>query len=533
MKSIIFLVVLIVIKLISTKSTNFKDKSHQDYRLNPFIFGSNGCLFQGCECSAKSNPINSVTCDGQVHKDYKGMFPLRKDQSYAKINDFYLLNNQFYSIPPKIFQRIEIKNLVFLDNSFDSIFFDSFADISSIDSLEFINNNFHEVDQDSFAPLFNKLNRLAFYGNELTDDATRKVQNSIQHFKNLTFLAMENFSIKDSSDWLKIKSEKLRVLDLSKNYLTSFPFIIDSNNNSLKNLAELYLSSNIIGPLFQLSHLNSISTSLQVLDLSKNKIQALKTNSHIFKKLEKLDLSENELKFVYREYFEKMPNLIELNLQNNLIYQIDIDSFHNNFKLATLILSDNQINYLDSKLTDSLQNLKNFYLRKNFLDSIPSIFNMTSLEVFDISDQQVGIFNVPDFSFERKNSVSKMLISLTGSSGLILNLGDKAFCSKDRRQIIDYMEFSHINMPKSRVCLLGQLKNATIDLFQENYSKFYYDFSRNKICNCYVIDFLNNERINFGKSCKIDLNKCGQEFFQQQDRAEFDLDCKSLQKFEC
>ena len=532
MKLIIYLVVFILNKLVVTKLIHFKDKNDQDYSFNPFSFGSNGCLFQGCECSAKSNSISSITCDGQIYQNYKVMFPLRKDQTIAKINDFFLMNNEFYSIPPKIFQGIEIKNLVFLDNSFDSIFFDSFADISSLESLEFINNNFFEVDQDSFAPLFNKLSRLVFYGNELTDDATRKVQNSIQHFKNLTFLAMENFNIENSSDWFKISSKNLRVLDLSKNHLTSFPFIIDSSNSSLKNLAELYLSSNIIGPLFYLSHLNTISTSLQVLDLSKNKIQALRTNCSIFKKIEKLDLSENELKFVYRDYFEKMPNLIELNLQKNFVYQIDIDSFHNNFKLSTLILSDNQINYLDSKLTDSLQSLKNFYLRKNFLDSIPSIFNMTSLEILDISDQQVGIFNVPDFAFDRRNSLSKMSVSLIGSPGIILNLGDRAFCSKNKRQIIDYIEFTHANMLKPSVCLLGQLKNATIDLFQESYSKFYYDLSRNKICNCYLINLFSNDRINFGKSCKIDLNKCGQDYYQEQDRVNFDLDCKSLQ-FEC
>ncbi|RNA18276.1 chaoptin isoform X3 [Brachionus plicatilis] len=517
---------------VQSKIVNYEENIGQGNSLNRFTFGTNGCLFQGCECSTKSSPDLSVACDGQIYQHFKVMFPLRKDQSKAKINDFLLMHHNFYSIPPQIFQGLDIKNLVFVDNRFDSIFFDSFAKISSLQSLEFYDNSFYEIDKDSFAPLFDKISRLVFYGNGLTEDAARKVKNSIENFKNLTFLAIENFDLDDSSEWLKINSKNLRVLDLSINKLKSFSFFVNSGNNSFKYLTELYLSSNALGPLFYLSNLNTFS-SLQVLDLSKNNIQDFSTESHVFKNLEKLDLSQNMLKFVYRDYFKNMPSLIELNLQNNLIYQIDIDSFHHNPSLATLVLSNNQINYLDSMLTDSLQKLKNFQVHTNYLDTMPSIYNMTNLEVLDISNQQVLVFNVPDYSFDRLKSLTKMSVSLVGSPGLMLNFGNKAFCSKDKKTILDYIEFTHLNIPKSNVCLLGQLKNSTIDLFRKTDSKFLYDFTRNKICNCYLIDYFYTQDINFGRSCKIDLNKCEEDFFQQQDQIDFNLDCKSREKYEC
>ncbi|CAF0902338.1 unnamed protein product [Brachionus calyciflorus] len=510
-----------------------EQKIDEARRLNPFIFGTKGCLFSGCQCPSEYSLTSTISCNGQIYDHFKVEFPTRQNYNRSKINTLIVMNHNFYNLPPKIFKNLIIDNLIMTNNRFEKIFYHSFSDMTSLNSLEFIQNAFVDIEKDSFEPLYDKIKNLVFSGNSFKEPCIEKVKDSIKKFTNLTSLVIQNFNLDDTSEWFKLNSKSLTLLNLAKNNLRKFPYFL---NASMKTLNDLYLSSNRIGPKFDMNNLASLADNLKVLDLSQNEIiDFLMSNGphKIFGNLTKLDLSHNSLRTIYREYFQNMPRLVELNLSNNLIYQIDFEAFKSNPMIETLTLSFNRLNYLDDKLLNTLRNLNKLYVHTNHLDSMINITMMPYLEVLDISDQKSDVFHIHDYSFDRDEPKTKLSVSLIGTPLKRLELGDKAFCSKNSNKIIEYIEFTHYNLHKSNICYLLQLQNSTIDLFKKKRTEFTHDFSHNKVCNCYMINQMQKKGIKFGKSCKIDMDKCVQDLFQQHHKLEFDLNCKNKENYEC
>ena len=171
-----------------------------------------------------------------------------------------------------------------------------------------------------------------------------------------------------------------------------------------------------------------------VIDIWINRIKKIDPNT--FKglvKLEKLDLSNNEIEEIDFRLFESLSNLKSLWLFNNKLKRIDPNTFKGHDKLEILSLYNNQIEEIDSRLFESLSNLKVLWLNNNKLKEIDrKCFEpLKSIEVIHLYEN-VGLNAL---SFEKQSTSSKSKLSY------IKNTLKNVFIIKNYESISDWNIF--------------------------------------------------------------------------------------------
>lgn len=148
--------------------------------------------------------------------------------------------------------------------------------------------------------------------------------------------------------WSKLTS--LKVLSLSRNCLTIWPFELDY----VPRLSQLYLGGN---KFTKLSAEIANSKSLEVLVLSANRLRKLPTQLATLKKLRHLNVARNYLERIGAELFS-LPNLEELYLQGNQLKVLP-EAIGKLRKIRRLNLAYNQLVSLPEGLywLDSLEEL--------------------------------------------------------------------------------------------------------------------------------------------------------------------------------
>ena len=97
---------------------------------------------------------------------------------------------------------------------------------------------------------------------------------------------------------------------------------------------------------------------LRELDLSKNKIESIqKDDLEKLNLLKYLILSDNNIRYIETNTFDDLKQLIKLDLSKNKIKFIEKGHFNKLDELKYLLLSDNQISHIE---TDTFVDLKNF-----------------------------------------------------------------------------------------------------------------------------------------------------------------------------
>lgn len=103
----------------------------------------------------------------------------------------------------------------------------------------------------------------------------------------------------------------------------------------------LDLSRNNLSSLTPSNLLNS--TSLSELYLNHNRLTKVASNLLHLPNLKRLDLSDNELKYVDRNAFQYIKNLEYLNLANNWFTTFEMISFHHLGNLIEIVLDNNEL----------------------------------------------------------------------------------------------------------------------------------------------------------------------------------------------
>ncbi|CAG9767244.1 unnamed protein product [Ceutorhynchus assimilis] len=126
---------------------------------------------------------------------------------------------------------------------------------------------------------------------------------------------------------------------------------VDIENNFFKTATNL---KTIIMINSQITKLNfdRFPDIIEYLTLASNEIENVEQGNNSLENLISLDLSENKLPNITKNYFVKIRNLKYLNLSKNEINSIDFDSFKNNQVLEELDLSQNPLDNLDFYLPD-------------------------------------------------------------------------------------------------------------------------------------------------------------------------------------
>lgn len=194
---------------------------------------------------------------------------------------------------------------------------------------------------------------------------------------------------------LNARQNVLLWLDLSLNKINSF------NGQTLKDLKILNLSCNNISSTRNLK-LNDL-ISLEVLNLSGNRLYELDGVFDGQNVLKVLNLAWNNFSVIYESMFTQIPQIEILNLSNNNLKLIQNNSSWNLSKLIQLDLSSNHL------LSAAMQTLQNFpELAEvsigfnptfgNILQPIILSWGLTSLDASGCNLSQIPIILVPSIS---------------------------------------------------------------------------------------------------------------------------------------
>ncbi|XP_034017379.1 TLR4 interactor with leucine rich repeats [Thalassophryne amazonica] len=193
---------------------------------------------------------------------------------------------------------------------------------------------------------------------------------TLQPLKKLTVLYSNNNNIKKITSELFANLESLVKLRLDGN---AIELLQDSVFKSLTNLHHLHLESNRL----QHVHRNAFSklTSLRFLNLAHNKQTAVR-NVLTFAQLKALTtllLSENEIQYIGSHVFQNLKKLSTLSLSNNRISHLDSEALKGLSSLRELLIDGNNLEEIPAGLLDPLERIEQLDFSHNRISNVDSL----------------------------------------------------------------------------------------------------------------------------------------------------------------
>ncbi|XP_004491128.1 receptor-like protein EIX2 isoform X1 [Cicer arietinum] len=220
---------------------------------------------------------------------------------------------------------------------------------------------------------------------------------TIAMLPNIQILYLSDCHLSDLSPFHPIFnfSSSLKILDLSRNAFTSFK-IFEWVFNVASNLTELDLSDNLLQGSIHCDFGNTVGKSLERLDLSGNFLQILESFSHICT-LHSLRVDENNLNEDISTILLKLSGCARHSLQDLSLSGNQISgSFPNLSTFPSLIAIDLSYNLISGKVTDGdiffPSKLESLMFANNSLEGgIPKSFgNLCSLRSLDMSSNKLS-----------------------------------------------------------------------------------------------------------------------------------------------
>ena len=203
--------------------------------------------------------------------------------------------------------------------------------------------------------------------------------------------------------------------------------LISVFENIPKNATKIQLSE---GFLTFPNELFAFKDTLEILDLSRNRLSYLPDNFNEFKKLKIAFFSENNFE-VFPEILASCPNLSMIGFKSNRIKLIPENSFPE--ALQWLILTDNQIEYLPHSI-GNCRKLQKCALAGNKLKSLPDTMdNCLNLELLRISANQI-------------QQIPNWLLNLPRLSWLAIDGNPCAFTRDIAKDILENVFFDHLKI---------------------------------------------------------------------------------------
>nr|XP_046168710.1 leucine-rich repeats and immunoglobulin-like domains protein 1 isoform X1 [Oncorhynchus gorbuscha] len=227
-------------------------------------------------------------------------------------------------------------------------------------SLHLGHNKLTAIDVEVFSNLPN-LRELRLDHNELTSIPDLGLAMS-----KIAFLYLHNNKIRAIDGRRMRDLVSVETLDLSSNDITEvrgqgFPAGLQ--------IKDLYLSNNKIH-LLEAGALDQLSSSLQVLRLSRNRISQVPVKSFQLPKLTQLELNRNRVRQVEGLTFQGLANLEVLKLQRNNISKLTDGAFWGLAKMKVLHLDYNSLREVNSGSMYGLSSLLQLFLSYNSISHI-------------------------------------------------------------------------------------------------------------------------------------------------------------------
>ena len=258
--------------------------------------------------------------------------------------------------------------------------------------------------------------------------------------KNRHFPGLNEIPI--STRAIYLKNNKIQHLP-NENGERSEMWIIDISGNKIRSI-----EGNQLGRMFP---------KLSTLDLSRNIIQHLRSNSFInLKNLNHLNLASNQIGSIEESVFENLEKLHNLNLASNFIIILDFRWFKHLNSLNTISLTHNKIIRAVRLQNGWPRSLKHIHLNNNRIPIFLPVPN--NVETFDVSENPLYCGCKPE-TFEVKNISMNTLckVSMTCSSGLVMEHHGQCENKSTSKKVYNlWTKFS--NNPNCKKPLIKDLK---------------------------------------------------------------------------
>lgn len=277
----------------------------------------------------------------------------------------------------------------------------------------------------------------------------RKIFATVRYL-NISYNSIESFNESNAS---------LIGLDLSHNLITNI-----THSQFPPQLAHLDVSHNHLASLVNFSH-----SALHELEANHNNITNLTLGS--FPNLKSLNLGENEISKIDKNFSNQVPRLEILNLTTNSIAQLNDYSF-NLSSLLRLHLGNNKLSFLSEKCFYGLSRLQFLDISNNRITQVfPSMFQYIPLVRLDVSNnpnlmtQDFGILlaseRLKSVNASRTNQVkipacltrSVRYLSLSHNNISQIQCGDL-----DSYPLLNSLDLSHNNISFIEDDALGRLE---------------------------------------------------------------------------
>lgn len=191
-------------------------------------------------------------------------------------------------------------------------------------------------------------------------------------------------------------------------------------------------------------------SNLEILDVSKNVIKSMSDNAFSsLKLLKELDLSQNSIEKLTRKVLKPMKKLRKLSLQNNKLKEIPQDIFNDLFDLQELDISYNPLTRIDFRVFDFIINIETLRLKGTEIKKFhPLTFtHVRRLKYLDISNNDLK--NIENDML----TTNKMIIELRMDNCNLESMG---------RQFFDKFEKLSYFSANRNVCVDGVFKGDVV-----------------------------------------------------------------------
>ena len=352
----------------------------------------------------------------------------------------------------------------------------TFKDLKNLRILNLHGNKIDQVNSETFMGIESNLEYMDL-GFNIISDIKQISYPSLRH------LNLERNMIKNISGVFNLL-QNLQYLNLGENVIEE---VLSDSFEQMTNLLHIDLNKNRIRTLEPRVFENQYLTKV---NLSGNLLDQIETGSFSqLPILEVVDLSNNKITAIQNGAFDRIPHLKRLHLQQNQLsnYKGDIYSgMGNDTELEYLDLSENEINYLYPESFSFHPNLKWVNFAGNRLPFFPTQFirELERLEYLNLENNQISSLEDNDFAN------LKRLRTLLLARNQIGAVSKSAFQNSSQLQ---YIDISHNNISELKSDVFNGIVRLELDASHNNLSSIPKDiFEKRKVFRLERIDLSHN-----------------------------------------
>jgi len=413
-----------------------------------------------------------------------------------------LSDNKVLSLPAVALSRLpNLKRLKIDYNRIGALSYDILRSVKGLEELSLAYNIIREIPEGTFKDL-KDLKILNLYGNKIAGvnaETFMGVESNLEYmdlgfniinditrisYPKLRYLNLEKNMIRNISNVFNLLTS-LQVLNLGENMIDQLPA---ETFRDMTNLLQVNLNKNKVRNLEPGVFENAFLTKV---NMSGNQLTEIQSKSFSnLEILEVVDLSGNQISAISNGAFDRIPHLKTLHLQKNRLnsYKGDIYSgMGNDTELEYLDLSDNEITYLYPESFQFHPRLKWVNFAKNRFAFFPTQFikSLTQLEYLDLEKNQIK--SLEDNDFANMPKLRRLKLAMNE----IESISKTAFQNSSQLQ---YIDISHNNISQLKSDVFNGIMRLQLDASYNNLTYIPEKlFEKRKVFRLESIDLSHNQ----------------------------------------